>query len=291
MYLDPSQRIKIISKISKKLGLEIWSITDLTLEQFGCPTTDLFNGASQEDYIVRMISDVQDDVLIALATHLELSTGTSKEIVAPQLWTDSCLRLFVSHLTQHQQVAADLKSFLLTYGVDAFVAHADIKPSIEWRNEIELALSTCDVLIAMLHEGFNKSEWTDQEVGFAIGRRLPVLSIQFNQPPYGFIGRFQAFNGNGKSPAALAKEVFDMLCADERTRDKVAESVIAQFESSGSFKDAKFNISLLENLGVWTQNYSERIESALKDNSQISGSYGVPARVKRLVSRWSTDTF
>ena len=291
MYLDPSQRITLISNISKKLATERWSIIDLTLEQYGCPTTDLFNSGSEEDYIVQMVSKAQDDVLIALATHLELSTGISKEIVAPQLWTDSCLRLFVSHLTQHKQVAADLQNFLLTYGIDAFVAHADIKPSVEWRNEIELALSTCDVLIALLHEGFNTSEWTDQEVGFAIGRRLPVLSIQFNQPPYGFIGRFQAFNGNGKSPAILAKEVFDILCADKRTRDKVAEAVIAQFESSGSFKEAKFNISLLENLGIWTQNYSERIESALKDNSQISGSYGVPARVKRLVGRWSTDTF
>ena len=291
MYLDPSQRINLISRISKKLAEERWAIIDLTLEQFGCPTTDSFNGGSQEDYIVQMILKAQDDVLITLATHLELSTGLEKETAAPLLWKDSHLRLFVSHLTQHKLVAANLQSSLQRYGIDAFVAHDDIRPSVEWRNELELALSTCDVLIALLHKGFNESEWTDQEIGFAMGRGLPVLSIQFDHLPYGFIGRFQAFNGSDKSSEVLAKEVFDTLLVEERTRDKLAEALITQFESSNSFKEAKLNINLLEELSTWTQSYSDRIESAMQTNWQVSGSYGVPGKVKSLVSRWSTDTF
>ncbi len=60
-----------------------------------------------------------------------------------------------------------------------------------------------------MHDGFKESNWTDQEVGFAMGRGLPVFSIRFDQDPYGFIGRFQAFNGNGKTVENLAREIFD----------------------------------------------------------------------------------
>ena len=44
-----------------------------------------------------------------------------------------------------------------------------------------------------------------------MGRGIPVFSVRLGQVPYGFIGRFQAFNGNGKSQKDLATELFEVL--------------------------------------------------------------------------------
>jgi len=119
-----------------------------------------------------------------------------------------------------------------------------------------------------------------------MGRGVPVLSIRFGQDPYGFIGRFQAFNGNGKTPAQLAGELFDTYRKSKQTERKMAEIIIALFERSTSFANAKKLVGLVESLEVWEPSFSARIESAVKNNSQVNGSWGVPERADALIKKW-----
>ncbi len=44
-----------------------------------------------------------------------------------------------------------------------------------------------DALCALLIEGFDTSNWTDQEVGAAIGQKKLVIPIIRDLNPYGFI--------------------------------------------------------------------------------------------------------
>jgi nucleoside 2-deoxyribosyltransferase len=171
-------------------------------------------------------------------------------------------------------------------GIWCFVAHNDIEPAAEWQNEIQAALSTCDALVALLHSNFHASNWTDQEIGFAMGRGVPVFSVRFGQDPYGFIGKFQAFNGDGKSPAVLAQELFDAYRNNKQTKERMAEVLVKRFEDSESFAQAKNRIGLLEQLVVWDPSFSSRLDAAVKNNNQISGSWGVPDRVAALVEKW-----
>jgi hypothetical protein len=137
-------------------------------------------------------------------------------------------------LATHKVFAAELQTYLLGYGISSFVAHNDIEPTSEWQNEIESALATCDSLVALLHEEFHKSNWTDQEIGFAMGRGVPVCSVRLGQTPYGFIGRFQAFNGHGKSAEYLAKELFESYLKNKQTERKMTEAIVTMFEDSGA---------------------------------------------------------
>jgi nucleoside 2-deoxyribosyltransferase len=196
-------------------------------------------------------------------------------------------KLFVSHLAAHRAFAADLQSSLLTYGISCFVAHNDIEPTSEWQAQIETALATSDALVALLHESFHASNWTDQEIGFAMGRSIPVFAVRFAQDPYGFIGRFQAFNGNGKAAAALARELFDAYRKNKQTQRRMAEVLVSLFEASGSFAEAKANITYLEELEVWEPSFSERIRAAAKSNSQIINSWSTPVRVEALATKWA----
>lgn len=285
MSLNPSERIKIIAEAGRRLSGEEWSLIDLTLSQFGLPTADAWSG-EKDAYVIEMASKASDDVIIALAHHIGFEVSTSEPGIEPPFWKGSHVRVFLSHLSAHRVFAAELKEAMEHYGLTAFVAHNDIEPTTEWQNEIATALSTCEVLIALMHDGFKESNWTDQEVGFAMGRGLPVISVRFDQDPYGFIGRFQAFNGNGKTADNLAKEIFDVLRKIKQTQRRMAEVLVARFESSFSFQNAKDNMTLLEELDTWSRNYSERIEKAVENNGQIEGSWGVPERVKSLVESW-----
>lgn len=285
MALEPSHRIKIIAETGRRLSVEEWSLIDLTLKQFGLPTTDNWQG-EKEAYIIDMVSSASDDILIALAHHIGFEVSTPEQRLDPPFWKNKYLRVFLCHISIQRKYAAELQEALERFGMSTFVAHNDIEPTTEWQNEIETALSTCEVLIALMHDGFKESNWTSQEVGFAMGRGLPVFSIRFDQDPYGFIGRFQAFNGNGKTVYTLSKEIFEVLFQHKQTRRKMSEVIVSLFESSYSFQNAKENMALLEQLVTWNSNYSERIERAVKNNDQINSSWGVSDRVNSLIKKW-----
>jgi hypothetical protein len=188
-----------------------------------------------------------------------------------------------------KKFASELQQALDHYGITSFVAHKDIKPTAEWQNEIELALSTCDALVALLHPEFHESEWTDQEIGFVMGRAMPVFSVTLGEAPYGFIGKTQAFNGIGKTATALAREIFDALRKNKQTQDKMAEVVVTLFENSGSFDAAKARMSYLEELTVWKPGFANRIKNAAENNGQISSAWGVPERVTALLKKWGEE--
>jgi hypothetical protein len=196
-------------------------------------------------------------------------------------------RVFLSHLAAHKVAAARLQEASLEFGMSCFVAHNDIEPTQEWQTQIETALATSDALVALLHPDFHASNWTDQEIGYAMGRGIPVYSVRLGQDPYGFIGRFQAFTGNGKGASVLARELFESFRKNKQTQARIGDVLVTLFEESGSFADAKTRIGYLEELTTWDASYTNRIRAALKANSQTADSWGVPDRVKALAKKWA----
>jgi hypothetical protein len=289
MSLSPSQRISLMKEIGQRLGAEQWAIIDLTLKQFALPwTNDWAGGGNGAAYVMDMIAHAADDTLVELAQHLGfvLEVPASSHI-EPSFWRKGMFRLFISHLAVHKGWASQLQEALLPFGISGFVAHSDIEPTTEWQNQIETALLTCDALIALLHEKFHESKWTDQEVGFAMGRGVPVYSVHFGEVPYGFIGRFQAFSGNKTDPAGLAHQVFKAYYKNKQTKKTMSEVLVRLFEQSGSFLEAKARIGYLEELDRWEPSFAKRILSAADSNGQINGSWGVSARVEKLAQKWS----
>ncbi len=287
MPLSASQRVSLIKEISQRLGGDTWAIIDLTLKQFGLPVSDTFNG-SAGPYVLKMIEHASDEKLIELAQHLGFNPDfPAGHAIEPSFWRPGMFRLFISHLSAHKRWAADLQDALLYFGISGFVAHNDIEPALEWQIQIETALSTCDSLIALMHGGFHESNWTDQEIGFAMGRGVPVFAVRFDATPFGFIGRFQAFNGNDSEPSELAEALFDTYRKNKQTRRTMAAALVTLFVNSNSFARARTQIGYLEEIEVWEPSFSERILTASEMNSQIDGSWGVKERVRKLTDKWA----
>lgn len=85
--------------------------------------------------------------------------------------------LFLSYNTVDKTLAREIKEYLKTKGYESFLSHEDIEVSREWREEIVKHLEACVGLIAVVTDDFSKSSWTNQEVGIAIGKNKPVISI------------------------------------------------------------------------------------------------------------------
>lgn len=102
-------------------------------------------------------------------------------------------RLFLSHKAVYRSKVAELAKSLNANGINTFVAHHDVKPSLEWRNEIRNALNTMTHFIALLTDDFNEGSWTNQEMGYSFGRDTPRLFVKLsNVDPSGLASAEQA---------------------------------------------------------------------------------------------------
>ena len=287
--LTKSQRINAINDIAAHLSLEGWTTIDLTLKQFSLPISDTWSG-DMNSYVIDKIENAKDALLTEMAQHFGIDGYISdvgqSETSDPPFWEEGKLKVFISHLTGSKDQASQIKNSLSPYGMSGFVAHSDIELTLEWQIEIESALSTCDLLVAVLHPGFVESRWCDQEVGYALGRGVPVFTVKCGLDPYGFVSRFRAFNGNGKTSSQIAKELFEASIVHKLLQKRMAGILMDRFTSSGTFSAAKNRIGYLENLKVWENSFSDRLKEALIENDQISGSWGVPARVEALIEKW-----
>ena len=287
MPLSRSQRMTVLRKIASRLCPEPWHLIDITLKQFGLPIAQVWNG-DREAYVFEMTAEAPEADLIELVSYLgyDLEASDLSERPDCRSWPPGTFRLFLSHLSTERAFAAELQTQLAKYGVSCFVAHKDIRPTTQWQDEILAALGSCDALLALLHEGFHASPWTDQEIGVVMGRGLPVFAVMFDEDPYGFISRFQAFNGNRKAPEALAREIIEAFLEHAPMATAISEGLVSSFENSRTYGEAFERIGRLETIVVWNPTYAGRLRKAVKSNLTIAKAYHVPGRIEELIKRF-----
>lgn len=186
-----------------------------------------------------------------------------------QGWRNGYFRMFISHITPMKQKASNLKTALEEYGITSFVAHEDINPTKEWQKEIQRALNSMDCMSAMLYDGFHQSYWCDQEVGVALGRSITVLPLILDHDPYGFLGEYQGIKIKGMRPAALAKEIFSILCDNTNTRSKYLSCLTGLLLSSNSNEDAWKWLKLIEQIPNTDVDFWKYIQSHTNENDVL----------------------
>lgn len=186
---------------------------------------------------------------------------------AKRIWGDKeSFKLFLSHISAHKVEAAKLKDRLHLFGVSCFVAHEDIEPLKEWQNEIELALASMDGLAALLTPGFHESKWTDQEIGFALAKGVPIIPVRLGTDPYGFMGKSQALSTDWKeAPLGIAKLLI--------RHDRMLEAFIRALRHVSSYDIGNYVGGLLEWIERLTVAQADRIIAAYNANDQLRGSY------------------
>jgi hypothetical protein len=222
-----SQRLTLIDKIGRTLQSRFgFAEIDLYLAEFNIPPPKDATRGSKWVYTKEALRDVPFDTVIKIAEDLELEQeirAAHGASTAPRNWQGTTkFRLFISHIAKHKDRATRLRDCLVPYAISGFVAHEDIHPTLEWQKEIERALYTMDAFLAIHTPGFKDSLWTQQEIGFAVGRGVKIISFKMGEDPTGFISKHQALARRSRTAEEIALEVDAILAADPLTAGKLA---------------------------------------------------------------------
>lgn len=173
-------------------------------------------------------------------------------------------KLFISHVHEIQNDCSSLKDFLQKYGILCFVAHVDIKVNEEWQQTIEVALKSCDGLLAIVNDEFFKRVWTNQEVGIAFGREIDIFTILIDEnKPEGFIGKYQAI----KLKQGLADSI-TILAGSSNIYD-IFKKIIQYMPKTDVFDELNFVYDVLNKRASLNEEEVELIIKVFNDNPEL----------------------
>lgn len=228
------------------------------------------------------IKNISDEYIAAVYIEMEevedrnwrLASGvllprrrTTTPETAERIWGRNTFRVFLSHKAEIKEKAKWLKDGLTPFGISAFVAHADIPETEEWQEQIENALASMDAFVALLTKDFHDSAWTDQEVGYALGRGVSLIAVKWGRDPYGFIGKFQ---GLSCKLDVAALRIAKLLIKQPRMLD----CYIGALPDCHTFDEGNLLSQLLPLIKELTTGQIERLLAANNKHPQVRESYG-----------------
>jgi hypothetical protein len=248
------ERIELIDIIGRQLQERMKFIEiDSYLESYGISTENhqpSYN--SKYVYVKEILPKANDETIIEIAKELGINHPAIIDIPYQEskatFWKPGHFKLFISHLASFKKTIGYLKLELEKYGISSFVAHEDIEPTKEWQVEIEKGLFSMDALCAVLMPGFKESNWTDQEVGVAIGRNVLIIPVRKDLDPYGFIGKYQGLQGVGKKIDEVAEGIFEIIASNQKTKTKYLSTLIELIVLSNSVSQGTERLTALKKI-------------------------------------------
>lgn len=274
-------RINLIDRIGRELQSTMtYADIKTYLSGFGVDTdkSTSDNGGSKWVYVKDILASEPEKIILKIADELEIDHDYIHqdivEIPDSKFWHPNHFRLFLCHLSTFKDKTGQLQKILIEYGISSFVAHKDIEPTKEWQDEIEKALFSMDALAAILTPEFDESKWTDQEIGVAVGRDVLIIPIRKGMDPYGFIGKYQGMQGEGKTIRQVADNVFSILSGHPKTKEKLAGALVDQISLAYDAEDATRKLALLRKIEALHKKHLEKLRENCIANKIIIGSTG-----------------
>jgi TIR domain len=187
-------------------------------------------------------------------------------------WPDDLVRVFLSHSALHKQFAGEVAQHLREVGVYGFVAHDTMTVSLPWQEQIEEALRTAEALVALIHPEFNNSAWCQQEIGWALGRGIPVFCVRIGHDPQGFPGRTQWPSAYDQKANDVARTINGWLNTQPSLSDRITGGLIKALEEAGNYYDAETAAKALDAIGTLTTAQWEAVDQIVRTNDQIGRS-------------------
>lgn len=311
--MKPGERIRLIKEAGEALAYRGKTDLQLILRVHGAETWDYESDWPQStdeyEYVIGRLESLEDERLIQVHEYV-LGEDAAPRVpdASTAIWGSSPVRIFISHHHEDAQFAGALRDLLKgRFGIDAFVAHDDIDPSAKWRESIRRALDSCHFLVALLHDSFHMSQWCDQEVGWAMGRGIPVMPVRrlpFNGERHdGFLEEHQEClvdPTRGGNEFFLANEILMALLRDARTHDVGVQALVEALVNSFSFDQTRRLWPLIAQEPYLRPENLRRLEYAVETNSQVydanASGQMVPDLVRQLVQKfeptqasWNSD--
>ena len=186
------------------------------------------------------------------------------------IYDQGFFKVFLSHDSNKEtkKYTDDLKEELHFFGISCFVAHNNIYPGQEWEKKINLALCQMDGFIALLTNTFHGNIWTDQELGFAVCKKVPIIPVAFeNINPKGFIAKLQSVVYDSKEVSTKIAQTFIKDC-------KMIDPYLSAVKECQSYNVANKLSQLLSSIEILSEYQKEGLFFAFNNNIEINQSYG-----------------
>lgn len=238
------------------------------------------------EFFETVIFEINDEEDAEFQQAAPLSKRPQIDLDKIAFWRPGLIRLFISHRDKYKVQAKSLAESLEDYGISAFVAHDTIEPMATWQNEILKGLETMDVLLAFVTDDFHESTWTNQEIGFALGRDVPIISLKLQKTdPDGFLGSTQALRGKLDNAAAKSLTIYNLIAQKLGKGSRLNGALISAFVQSCSFDEAKLRFNRISNaVSKLSDKETDMIIQGFEENSQLHESYYLTNNYNRLVS-------
>ncbi|MBU1621356.1 MAG: toll/interleukin-1 receptor domain-containing protein [Gammaproteobacteria bacterium] len=286
------ERIEFIDSIALELQSRMtFADIDTYFRGHKVPTQENYPTNSKRSYSKDMLSEVSEEILFKIAEELSIETPakTSNPIKEVTFWKAGHFRLFLSHLASFKVQTSHLQTALRKYAISSFVAHEDIEPTKQWQEEIEAGLRTMDALVAILMPGFTESKWCDQEVGVAVGRDVLVIPLRRGLDPYGFIGKYQGIQTQGKSIGDVAEAIFKTLVKSPKTKSKILMAISGALSNATSTEEALEKVTILKSLDNLSKDLLENLKKQVSDNTLLVESNEFVNSFNALLSKFGVD--
>jgi hypothetical protein len=220
------------------------------------------------------ISEVFLEMQLSDATNWRAQSGLligaakqAPEASVKRIWTENSYRVFLSHKAEVKKETSQIKDRLAMFGFSCFVAHEDIHPTMQWQDEIENALATMDAFVALMTDNFHESDWTDQEVGYAFARGVPIVAVRLGRDPYGFIGKFQGLPSRWDTAAI---DVAKILIKQERALPYYIDAL----KECPSFDTGNLLATVLGSIDDLPREQADLLVDAYNGSYELRGSFG-----------------
>lgn len=199
-------------------------------------------------------------------------------------WKSGLARVFISHRDIYKKEARELSDALSVYGMSCFVAHDTIKPLTTWRNEILKGLQTMEVMLAFITDDFGDSLYCNQEIGYALGKSTPIVSLQLSRKaPPGFISETQAVRASIDRPIEAARKLFPVLGEVLGRERRLDDVLIRNFIASPSYSEAKSRFELMNaHVPQLSPGQEAMIVEGFRDNDQLNKAGYLTSSFERL---------
>lgn len=193
----------------------------------------------------------------------------------------------MSYSAKDKHFAGDIKRRLEDYGFEVFLAHEDIEPGVEWERRILRELNSCDILLGILTKNFKDSEWTDQEIGVALGLDKLIIPLKVDINPYGFIKRYQALRSDEEHIDKTCLGIIGGIRNEKRYESSLIDTLIRGFVNSDRFKDANIKAGLLEGFRELRKEQVTEILRGGIENPQVYEAYEAQIFLRKLIKKYS----
>jgi len=274
--MDFAERLDLIRSVRDELSKMDFEDVELLVEESGLGFLDWDEWRdNRRSAVGKIVRKADDNQLITLASYLSGRRGGDIETANPARSDGerAPLRLFASHQSDHKLVASGLAEAFAMYGITLFVAHEHIEPDQLWRAEILRELNAVDGGIAFLHDEFKTSDWCSQEVGWLLGRGVPVISLKYDIPPFGPLAERQAVATFGHDTGALVNSVLDVLAGRSELHGRLASSYVTGMARSFNFATTVRIWVRLRNLRNLDGPQCRDLLRALETNNQVYWAY------------------